>query len=81
MRVYTRSGDAGETGLLFGGRVSKTDPRCEAYGTTDQAVSAMGLARALSQDDRVKAILKMLLIYIIQEFIEACLQLQFVLSH
>ena len=57
MRVYTRSGDAGETGLLFGGRVPKTDPRCEAYGTTDQAVSAMGLARALSEDERVKEIL------------------------
>ena len=57
MRVYTRSGDAGETGLLFGGRVSKADPRCEAYGTTDQAVSAMGLARALSRDQRVQEIL------------------------
>ena len=53
MHVYTRSGDAGETGLLFGGRVSKTDSRCEAYGSIDQAVSAMGLARALSTDDPV----------------------------
>ena len=57
MRVYTRSGDAGETGLLFGGRVSKADPRCEAYGATDQAVSAMGLARATSQNERVREIL------------------------
>lgn len=57
MRVYTRSGDAGETGLLFGGRVSKADPRCEAYGATDQAVSAMGLARSMSQDERVRQIL------------------------
>ena len=57
MRIYTRTGDTGETRLLFGGRVSKTDPRCEAYGDTDLAVSAMGLARALSQDPRVKEIL------------------------
>ena len=57
MRIYTRKGDEGRTRLLFGGRVSKTDPRCEAYGATDQAVSAMGLARALSQDARVKEIL------------------------
>ena len=54
MSIYTKTGDEGETRLLFGGRVSKTDPRCEAYGTTDEAVSAMGLARALSQDRRVK---------------------------
>ncbi|MGI8658075.1 MAG: cob(I)yrinic acid a,c-diamide adenosyltransferase [Candidatus Limnocylindria bacterium] len=47
MRIYTRKGDAGTTGLLFGGeRVSKADPRTDAYGTTDEAVSALGLARA-----------------------------------
>ena len=57
MKIYTRRGDEGETGLLYGGRVSKTDPRCEAYGTTDEAVSALGLARALSQEPRVKEIL------------------------
>ena len=57
MRIYTKTGDTGETRLLFGGRVSKTDVRCEAYGSTDEAVSAMGLARALSNDARVKEIL------------------------
>ncbi len=57
MRIYTRSGDDGTTGLLFGGRVPKTHPRCEAYGEADHAVSAMGLARALSNDRRVKEIL------------------------
>lgn len=47
MRIYTRKGDSGTTGLLFGGaRVSKSDPRTHAYGTTDEAVSALGLARA-----------------------------------
>ncbi len=57
MPIYTKTGDTGETRLLFGGRVSKTDARCEAYGCTDEAVSAMGLARALSDDPRVKEIL------------------------
>ena len=57
MKVYTRQGDKGETGLLYGGRVSKADPRTEAYGTVDEAVSTLGLARALSRDGRVKEIL------------------------
>ena len=57
MSVYTKTGDTGETRLLFGGRVPKTDPRCEAYGATDEAVSAMGLARSLSQNPRIKEIL------------------------
>jgi cob(I)alamin adenosyltransferase len=48
MRIYTRKGDTGTTGLLFGGdRVSKADLRTDAYGTTDEAVSALGLARAV----------------------------------
>ena len=47
MRIYTRKGDTGTTGLLFGGdRISKADLRTDAYGTTDEAVSALGLARA-----------------------------------
>ena len=56
-KIYTRYGDEGTTGLLYGGRVSKTDPRCEAYGTTDEAISALGLARALSKDSKVKEII------------------------
>ena len=44
--VATGKGDDGTTGLLFGGRVSKDDPRTEAYGTVDEAVAALGLARA-----------------------------------
>lgn len=45
MKIYTKKGDEGETSLLFGGRISKTDPRVIAYGTVDEAISAMGLAR------------------------------------
>ena len=59
-RIYTKYGDEGETSLLYGGRVSKSNVHCEAYGITDEAVSTLGLARALSQDERVKEILKQL---------------------
>jgi len=45
-RIYTKTGDDGTTGLLYGGRVAKDDPRTEAYGTCDEAVAALGLARA-----------------------------------
>lgn len=46
MRIYTRTGDKGETSLLQGGRVPKDDPRTDAYGTVDEADSVLGLARA-----------------------------------
>jgi cob(I)alamin adenosyltransferase len=45
-RIYTKTGDDGTTGLLYGGRVPKDDSATEAYGTTDEAVAALGLARA-----------------------------------
>jgi cob(I)alamin adenosyltransferase len=45
-RIYTKTGDDGTTGLLYGGRVGKDDAATEAYGTTDEAVAALGLARA-----------------------------------
>ena len=45
--VATGRGDDGTTGLLFGGeRISKDDPRTEAYGAIDEAIAALGLARA-----------------------------------
>lgn len=46
MKVYTRKGDDGSTGLLYGGRTPKDAPGPTAYGATDEAVSALGLARA-----------------------------------
>jgi cob(I)alamin adenosyltransferase len=45
-RIYTRTGDDGTTGLLYGGRVPKDDLVTHAYGTTDEAVAALGVARA-----------------------------------
>lgn len=44
--VATGKGDDGSTGLLYGGRVAKDDPRTDAYGSVDEAVAALGLARA-----------------------------------
>jgi cob(I)alamin adenosyltransferase len=50
VRIYTKTGDDGTTGLLYGGRISKTDPAAEAYGATDETVADIGLARALADD-------------------------------
>ncbi len=46
MKLYTKSGDDGSTGLFGGGRVPKDDPRVEAYGTVDELNAALGLAAA-----------------------------------
>ncbi|HSC58724.1 MAG TPA: cob(I)yrinic acid a,c-diamide adenosyltransferase [Gemmatimonadales bacterium] len=46
MKIYTRTGDAGETGLFGGGRVSKHHPRVAAYGDVDELNSAIGVVRA-----------------------------------
>jgi cob(I)alamin adenosyltransferase len=43
--VATGKGDDGTTGLLYGGRIAKDDPRTDAYGTVDEAVAALGVAR------------------------------------
>lgn len=47
MKIYTKKGDDGSTGLLYGGRVTKDDLATQAYGTVDEAVAAIGLARSL----------------------------------
>ena len=46
MKIYTRKGDDGTTGLWYGGRRAKSDRRIEAYGAVDEAISALGVARA-----------------------------------
>lgn len=51
MKIYTRGGDEGETGLFGGDRVSKTDPRVRAYGTVDELNAALGLALALDDGE------------------------------
>ena len=70
MRIYTRKGDTGTTGLLFGGdRISKADPRADAYGTVDEAVAVLGLARASigAATDRTEARLSELCLRIQRE--------------
>ena len=47
MKIYTRKGDDGTTGLWYGGRRPKSDARIDAYGTIDEAGSALGVARSL----------------------------------
>ena len=56
-KLYTGRGDDGTTGLLGQGRVPKYDPRPEAYGTLDEASSAMGLARATVNGERSRSLL------------------------
>ena len=49
LRIYTKTGDDGTTGLLYGGRVPKDSPMMQVTGTVDEAQAAMGLARAESE--------------------------------
>ena len=51
VKIYTRTGDSGETGLYGGERVAKDDPRVEAYGTVDEANAVLGMARAVLPRD------------------------------
>lgn len=46
MKIYTKTGDAGDTSLFDGTRVRKTDPRVAAYGDVDEVQAAIGVARA-----------------------------------
>lgn len=52
-RIYTRTGDDGSTGLLYGGRITKADPVAEAVGTLDEVVAALGVARARTEDPKL----------------------------
>jgi len=57
VKTFNKRGDKGETSLFLGPRVPKSDPHCEAYGTVDEAVAALGLARALSRKQKIRDIL------------------------
>lgn len=57
MRIYTRQGDTGETGLIGGRRVSKHSPRIAAYGTVDELNALLGVARASAAPNRVDQVL------------------------
>ena len=58
MKIYTRKGDDGTTGLWYGGRVEKSSPRPDAYGCVDEAASALGLARAVAEGELYDDILR-----------------------
>ena len=53
MSIATKTGDKGETSLMYGRRVSKTDVRVESYGCVDELTSLLGWARAICQDEMV----------------------------
>lgn len=57
MKVYTRTGDDGTTGLFYGGRVSKDSAHPMAYGAVDEAQAAFGMARAETDDADLDAVL------------------------
>jgi cob(I)alamin adenosyltransferase len=58
MKIYTKTGDRGETGLFGGPRVSKDAPRIEAYGTVDELNCMLGVIRALAIESDVDSLLR-----------------------
>lgn len=51
MSIVTKTGDQGETSLMYNRRVSKADPRVDAYGCVDELTAALGLGRSISKDE------------------------------
>ncbi len=58
MKIYTKTGDSGETGLFGGARVSKDAARVEAYGAVDELNAVVGLVRSEGLDDDLDALLE-----------------------
>ena len=57
MKIYTKTGDTGQTGLFGGGRVSKDDLRVEAYGDVDELNAVLGMARCIEIMPRIDEVL------------------------
>jgi cob(I)alamin adenosyltransferase len=57
MRIYTKTGDKGDTGLFGGGRVAKDDPRVDAYGEVDELNAVLGMARSIEMMPRIDEVL------------------------
>jgi len=57
MKIYTRTGDKGTTGLYTGERIDKDNLRVEVYGNTDEVNSALGMARALVKNHEVRGVI------------------------
>jgi cob(I)alamin adenosyltransferase len=66
MSIVTKTGDKGETSLMYGHRVQKSDPRVDAYGCVDELTAALGLARSIATDkfisDQILAVQKDLIV-------------------
>ena len=60
MKIYTRTGDDGSTGLYGGGRVAKCDPRIEAFGAVDELNAQLGVSRAICLPERFDSIIAVL---------------------
>ena len=58
MSIATKTGDKGRTALIGGERVTKSDPRVEAYGTIDELTAALGFARSICADEEVRELTK-----------------------
>ncbi len=58
MKIYTKTGDGGQTSLFGGKRVDKDDDRINAYGTVDELNSVLGIAVSFSESDEIKSVLK-----------------------
>ena len=58
LKIYTKTGDNGETGLFDGTRVTKADPRVAAYGDVDELSAWLGLVRSASTDDQFEGMLE-----------------------
>jgi cob(I)alamin adenosyltransferase len=57
MKIYTKTGDKGDTGLFGGGRVPKNHPRVEAYGDVDELNAVIGMARSIEMMPRIDEVL------------------------
>lgn len=57
MKIYTKTGDSGDTGLFGGGRVAKNHPRVEAYGDVDELNAMLGVVRATDPMPRIDDVL------------------------
>lgn len=57
MKIYTKTGDKGDTGLFGGGRVPKDDPRVEAYGDVDELNASLGMVRAVEMMPRIDEVI------------------------
>ncbi|MBX7117760.1 MAG: cob(I)yrinic acid a,c-diamide adenosyltransferase [Gemmatimonadaceae bacterium] len=57
LKIYTKTGDDGDTGLFGGGRVAKDHPRVEAYGAVDELNAVLGLARSIEMMPRIDEVI------------------------